>query len=192
MNLRRSNFKLASLGKTSGFTLPEMMISVAAGMLILASVMTVFIFINRALDATGNYEELDRQSRRALDLMSQDIRQCGHMTSFSTNSLSFTNLDGSLLQYTWDTTNFVTYTNASTNMIGCPRGGLLLKGCSYLKFSIFQRNPIAGTTMTFTPCASTNINLVKCVVMDWICKRTNYTSLTDSESVQTAKVVMRN
>ncbi len=192
MKIRPHTCKSPEGKRNAGFTLPEVMLSVGAGVLILVSVMTIFIFINRALDATGNYEELDRQSRRALDLMSQDIRQCGGMTAFSTSSLSFTNLDGSLLQYTWDSTNILTYTNASTTLQGCPRGGLLLKGCNYLHFSIFQRNPISGTTMTFVPCASSNVNLVKCVVMDWVCRRTNYTSLTDSESVQTAKVVMRN
>jgi len=137
-----------------------------------------------------DYEELDRQSRNALDLMCQDIRQCGGLTNFTTTSLSFTNQDGSQLRYAWDGSSYLTYTNASTNLAGCPRGGTLLKGCGFLKFSIFQRNPISATTMTFTP--ATNAVLTKVVVMDWICRRTNYLTLTDSESVQTAKVVMRN
>jgi len=170
----------------------EMMIAVGLGTLILASVSTVYVHLHRTMDATINYEELDRQSRVALDLMSTDIRQCGGLTNFATNALSFTNEDGSLLRYTWDGSNYLTYTNASTTLAGCPRGGTLLKGCGFLKFSIFQRNPVAGTTMTFTPCASTNAGLTKVVVMDWVCRRTNYVSLTDSESVQTAKVVMRN
>lgn len=174
----------------AAFTLPETMMAAGLGTLILASVMTVFIFINRSLDATGNYEELDRQSRNALDYMSQDIRQCGGLTNYTTNTLYFTNQDGSLLKYAWDGSNYLTYTNASTTLAGCPRGGTLLKGCQYLKFSVFQRNPVPNTTMTFTN--ATTASLVKVVVMDWICRRTNYISLTDSESVQTAKVVMRN
>jgi hypothetical protein len=46
--------------------------------------------------------------------------------------------------------------------------------------------------MIFWPAPVTNLSLAKVVVMDWVCRRTNYTTLTDSESVQTAKVVMRN
>jgi hypothetical protein len=34
--------------------------------------------------------------------------------------------------------------------------------------------------------------LAKVIVMDWICKKTNYLTLTDSESIQTAKVILRN
>ncbi len=189
---RPSKPDLSKGARLAGWTLPEMMISVAIGTLILASVLSVYIFTSRTLDATINYEELDRQSRNSLDLMSADIRQCGALTSYATNSLSFTNLDGSLLRYTWDNSNYLTYTNASSTLAGCPRGGTLLKGCSYLAFTIFQRNPVSGTTMTFTPCSTTNVALAKVIVMDWVCHRTNYITLNDTESVQTAKVVMRN
>lgn len=182
----------ASNSTASGWTLPEMLISVGVGVLMLGSVASVYIFMNRSLDATANYEELDRQSRQALDIMTTDIRQCGGLTNYTTNTLWFTNQDGSMLKYSWDTTNLLTYTNCSTTMIGCPRGGTLLKGCGALKFSVFQRNPSNGTTMTFWPLTTNNPALVKVIVMDWICRRTNYISLTDSESVQTAKVVMRN
>jgi len=166
------------------------MIAAGISTFVLASLGSTYVFISRTMDATANYEELDRQSRNAIDLITTDIRQCGGLTNYSTNSLSFTNLDGSSLQFSWDGTNFVTYTNASTNLAGCPRGGTLLKGCTYLNFSIFQRKPVSGTTMTFT--STTNAALAKVVVMDWTCRRTNYLSLKDTESVQTAKVVMRN
>lgn len=178
--------------RMAGWTLPELMVAVSVGTLVLAAVSSTFVFMRRTLDATINYEELDRQSRFSLDQMSSDIRQCGGMTAYSTNSISFTNVDGSLLRFTWDTTNFLSYTNASTNLQGCPRGGILLKGCNSLIFTIFQRNPVPGTTMTFTPCASTNLPLVKVVVMDWTCQRTNFLTLKNTESVQTAKVVLRN
>ena len=114
------------------------------------------------------------------------------MTSYSTNALTFTNQDGSLLTYTWDKSNVLTYSNASVTLAGCPRGGVLLTNCTYLAFTIFQRNPSNGTTMTFWPATSNNPALAKVVVMDWYCQRTNYGTLMDAESIQTAKVVMRN
>src|SRR5260370_19421188 len=73
-----------------GWTLMEMMISVGVGTLLLASVGAVYVFMGRTLDATINYEELDRQSRNALDTMSIDIRQCVGVTGYATNSPSFT------------------------------------------------------------------------------------------------------
>jgi Tfp pilus assembly protein PilW len=190
MNTNQTFNQRLSARRSAGWTLIEMMIAVGISTFVMAGLLSSYMFISRTMDATANYEELDRQSRNAIDLITSDIRQCGGLTSFSTNSLSFTNLDGSSLQFSWDGTNYVSYTNASTNLAGCPRSGILLKGCSYLNFSIFQRNPVAGTTMTFT--AATNAALAKVVVMDWTCRRTNYLSLKDTESVQTAKVVMRN
>ena len=189
MKLRTLN---SNRKRRQGWTLLETLFAFGAALLVITPAVVVYFFMNRTLEATANYEELDRQSRYALDVMTSDIRECGGLTSFSTNALSFTNQDGSLLQFTWDGTNYLTYTNASTSLPGCPRGGTLLKGCNYLAFNIFQRNPNANTTMTFVPAPSTNPALTKVIVMDWVCKRTNYLTLTDSESVQTAKVVMRN
>jgi YD repeat-containing protein len=178
--------------RRQGWTLLETLFAFGAALLVITPTMVAYFFMNRTLDATANYEELDRQSRSALDIITSDIREAGGLTNYSTNSLSFTNQDGSLLQFTWDGANYLTYTNASTTLSGCPRGGRLLKNCTYLAFDIYQRNPTSNTTMTFTPAPSTNPALAKVVVMNWVCKRTNYMSLTDSESVQTAKVVMRN
>ncbi len=189
MNLSSSNPKAVVGQKRAGWTLVEMMVSVGIGMLVLGGVCTVYVFMLRNLDATANYEELDRQSRNAVDMMSRDIRQAAAMTSYSTNSVSFVNQDGTLLQYTWDTTNKLTYTNAST-AFGGPFGGMLLTNCSYLDFHIFQRNPSNGTTMDFWP--TTTPSQAKVVLINWICSRTNYTTLKNSESVQTAKVVLRN
>jgi len=189
VNLNRFPQAPAVRRQRAGWTLAELMISVVAGLMMLISVSSVYIFMLRSLDATANYEELDRQSRNAVDNMSTAIRQAGALTNYSTNTLSFTNLDGSLLQYTWDNTNLMTYTNASTAN-GGPFGGTLLKDCHYLDFRIFQRNPSNSTTMDFWP--TTNAALAKVILINWVCARTNYTTLQNSESVQTAKVVLRN
>jgi Tfp pilus assembly protein PilW len=175
---------LASVTKRAGWTLIELMLAIGVGTLVLGSVGSVMVFMNRTLDATANYAELDRQSRAALDTMVRDIRQAGGLTNFTSTTLWFTNQDGNTLEYNWDTNSSQLYciTNNYSHV--------LLKGCSFLRFTTFQRNPSNGTTMTFWPAS--NAATTKVIVIDWICKRTNYTSLTDSESVQTAKVVLRN
>ncbi|MDB6111531.1 MAG: hypothetical protein JWR69_3281 [Pedosphaera sp.] len=172
----------------------EMMIVLTLSAIMLASVGKVYIFMTRSLDATANYEELDRQSRNALDKMTRDIRGCRALTDFDGSHLWFTNLDNTLLCYVWDTNaNTLSYTNLSTNS---PGSGVLLKGCVYWKTSQFTHDPATNTTMTFLALPTTNsltqAALTKVIVIDWICKKTNYTTLTDSESVQTAKIVLRN
>jgi len=114
----------------------------------------------------------------------------GGLTNYTTTSLCFTNKDGTLLRYDWNTNtqNLV----CSNYAAGETLSNLLLKGCASLQFTVFQRNPLSNSTMLFTPITNNNPPLVKVIVMDWICRRTNYLTLTDSESVQTAKVVLRN
>jgi len=179
------------LAKTrrGGWTLPEMMISVGVGTLILASVLTVMIFMVRTLDATGNYSDLDRQSRNALDRMTREIRNSGDLTNYTATTMSFLNQNGTSLNFTYNTnTQILSFTN--TDSTAMDTGGTLLKGCTFLQFNFFQRNPASGTTMTFTNTSTAN--QVKVIVINWICRRTNYLTLTDSESIQTAKVVLRN
>ena len=171
--------------RLAAFTLIEISIGLGLGLLILATMSTTFVLLNRGMNALANYEQLDRQSRAALDTMSRDIRQTACMTNFTATSLTFTNQDGSLLAYNWDGSNYVTYTNGSTYAI-------LLSNCISCKFDIYLHTPSNGTTMTFWPAYSNNCPLAKVVVVNWICRRTNYASLMDSESVQTAKIVLRN
>jgi Tfp pilus assembly protein PilW len=163
------------------------MFACVIGTLILGAVLTTYIYMNRTLGAMANYEELDRQSRHALDVMTRAIRQSGTLTNWTSTSLAFTNLDGTLLSIAWDpATGNLTYINqyppAETNV--------LLKDCTSLTFSAYQRTPISNTVMQFNPTlATTN---TKVIVMDWVCARTNYMSSKNTESVQTAKVVLRN
>src|SRR5437879_4189306 len=80
--------------RRGGWTLIEMMIACGLGTLILAAVMSTYIYMNRTLSATANYEELDRESRYALDVMTRAIRQSAVLTNWTSTSLAFTNRDG--------------------------------------------------------------------------------------------------
>lgn len=175
--------------KRSAWTLMEMMISVLIGTMILAALLSTYFFANRTLDATANYAELDRQSRNALDKITTILREVGAVSNQTTNTIWLTSSTNSgpaypsMLNWSKDRATLEYSVNNSVTNV-------LLKGCTFLKFSYFQRNPSNSTTMLFWP--STNASFTKVVVMDWICKKTNYSTLTDSESVQTAKVVLRN
>jgi Tfp pilus assembly protein PilW len=173
--------------RSQAWTMVELMVTVVIGTVVLAAVGVTCAFANRTLDAIGNYADLDRQSSNALNLMARDIRQTGGLTNFSSSALWFTNMaDGKLLQYWWNADRqTLNYTNGSTG-----DAGVLLKGCVAMNFSLFQRTPVSGTTMTFN--TTTNASLAKVVVLEWVCRRTNFLSLANSESVQTAKIVLRN
>src|SRR5437660_12607983 len=97
--------KITSTGKrrrSAGMTLFEIMFALGIGGLVMAGVCSLYFYSYRSFAAQLNYVDLDQYSQRALDKMSQQIRQVQAMTDFTTNKLVFTDLMGQTL---WSTTS---------------------------------------------------------------------------------------
>jgi len=172
----------------TGFTILEMLIGLGVASLVLGAVAVVAIYSARSFVALGNYADLDRASRNALDVLTRDIRQARGLTAFKTNKLTLTASDLSTLVFEYDpSAATLTRTSASDSTV-------LLKECDYLKFAIYQRKPMAG--FQFYP--ATNLSGVsdpsigKLVDVSWRCSRKILALKVNTESVQTAKIVIRN
>ena len=72
-----------------GFKLIEFMIAVSIGSLVLAMVMSLYIFGLRSFGAIGNYTLMDSNSRQALDLMLREIRESSLVVGFQTKAAPF-------------------------------------------------------------------------------------------------------
>ncbi len=169
-------------------TLVEMLVSVAIGSVVFMVVAMLSMFAARSFAALGNYADLDRASRNALDTLSHEIRQTRGLTSYSPIALTFTDFDSNGLSYVYDP-NARTLTRQKTNATT-----VLLKQCDYLNFDISQRNP--SNNFSFYP--ATNLlgkldpTLCKLVDVSWKCSRKILGAKINTESVQTAKIVIRN
>jgi hypothetical protein len=171
-------------------------IAVGVGSLVLAVVATLNIYGLRSFAAIGNYADLDNRSRNALDLMSREIRKASAVTSFTNTgnlrSLTITNAtDGTQVSYTWDASNGY----LTSKRPGQPET-TLLTGCDRWDFKLYQRTPHQNTTNIFYP--ATNAagvyvpSLCKLITMTWKCSRPVLGQKINTESVQTAQVVLRN
>lgn len=159
------------------------MISLGVGSLVLALILTFWSFAARSLAGIVNYIDLDQRSRHALDVLSREIRQTAGLRAATANSLTFSNLDGSLMQIRWD---------PQQQIVTLERNGqqeVLLTGCDYFRFNISQRNPSNGI-FGFYP--TSDIRQAKLVDMSWRCYRSLLGQLLQTESVQTARIVIRN
>jgi hypothetical protein len=163
-------------------TLIEMVVASGIGTLVLSAVAFLSMFSARSFAAMGNYGDLDRKSRNALDIMSKEVRQSRSLTSFSATKLVFVDNATNTLTYTYDAT-----AHTLTRQKGTEKT-VLLTGCDYLNFDISQRNP--SNAFTFYP--TTNASMAKLIDVSWKCSRTILGSKVNTESVQTAKVVIRN
>jgi Tfp pilus assembly protein PilW len=182
MNSGFSAGRVESRSAISAFTLPEMTMSVGLAAVVGATLLAVTMHTARVFAAIGNYSDLDQASRHAVDLMSRDIRQASALTSFSTNQLVFSDLTNGIFSYTWDSgagTLTRVYNGAST---------VLLTGCDSLAFHISQHSP--SNNFTFWPANSAAS--AKLIDVSWTCSRQILGQRLNTESVQTAKIAIRN
>src|ERR1041385_3096922 len=175
--------------RRAAFTLMELMVAVGIGSVVLLALSQLTFFTARNFAALYNYIELDKYSRNALDQMVYKIRQADSLTTYATNRLVFSYLTTNTLTY-----NYAADSKLLTETITTPTGAMtrktLLKGCDICTFSIFQRNTASGTYDQF-PATFTN-NAVKLVQLSWTCSRSMLGARVNTESVQSAKIVIRN
>jgi hypothetical protein len=164
-----------------GFTLAEFLIASGVGSLSFMVLGALSYHSGRSFVAMVNYADLETRSRNALDTMTREIRQANNLSSYTACNLTFQDFDGQPLTYTY---------NPDSRELARAKNGTnttLLTECDSLSFSVFQRNP----TNDFNVVSTTNAALVKLIQLNWKCSRTIFKSKINTESVQSAKIVIR-
>jgi len=166
----------------AAFSLPELTVAVAIGVMVAATVVAITLFMARDFAAMGNYADLNRTGRRAVDTMTRDIRQAKVLVSFATNQIVFNDLTNGTFSYTWDPQA------ATLTRVYNGQSMVMLTGCDSLTFHISQRTP--SNNFTFWP--ATAVTNAKLIDVSWDCSRTILGAKLNTESIQTAKVAIRN
>jgi Tfp pilus assembly protein PilW len=184
MNVTSIQNAAATHGSRRAMTLMDLMIATMIATLLFAAVGTVAVFTARSFVAMGNYDDLDRASRNALDTLSRDVRQSRSLTEHTPTRISLVANDNSTLTYNYNpsTRNFTRHNG------GAPT--VLLSQCDYLNFKIYQRNP--SNNWSWYPVASNQLSTAKLIDVSWRCSRKILGEKVNTESVQTAKIVIRN
>ena len=171
------------------FTLVELSVAIAISGIILTAVLSFTVYAAKSFAAMENYVDLEQKSQNAVDTMLRDIRQTKALTSYGTatlngrtitNRLSFLDADDQALTFRF-TNNILLRTKGGNST-------MLLTNVDYLCFQVFKRNPVATT---FEQFPTSDAGSCKLVSLNWICSRTILGSRINTESVQTAKIVLR-
>jgi hypothetical protein len=176
--------KPAGRGACAGLSLVETMIATSISMMTLCAVGFALMYSARSFVAIGNYNDLDQSSRNALDFITRDIRESLNVKSFTTNRLELTASDNSSLVIEY---------NPVSGELTRRKGGnttVLLEECDFLRFNVYQRTP--SNAFTFHSVQSNRVDLAKLVDVSWHCSRKILGAKLNTESVQTAKIVIRN
>jgi hypothetical protein len=171
-------------------TLVELLVATGIGGIIFSAVVLLMFYSARSFAALSNYVDLDSKSRNALDSMSSEIRQVDALTSYTTNQIVFRGTDSSTgaaytLTYRYDP---VAKTLSKT--LG-GRTTVLLQECTFMQFAIFQRNPVGGSYNQYPVDDPSRPDLCKLVQLTWVCSRSILQKSANTESVQSAKFVIR-
>lgn len=169
-------------GSRSGATLAEFLIGLGMSGLVLAVTAAFGIFSGKSLMSIWNYVDLDQRSQIAVDTLTKEVRQTTGVMEFATNRLMFSESDGVPLVYEYF---------PGRRTLERSKGGqtsVLLTECDSLTFNIFQRNPSNAVYDYFPTATVTNCKMIN---VSWVCTRKVLGTALNSESVQTAKVVIR-
>lgn len=119
-----------------------------------------------------------------MDKLSQRIRRAQLLKSYNTNGtdLTLTDFDGNDLRLTYNaTTKTLTQTKQGTSEI-------ILTGIDSFSFSIFQRNPVNGAYDQYPAADAASCKLIQ---VQWSCSRSLFGVSSYTESLRTAKIVIR-
>jgi hypothetical protein len=184
-------FRISKTPRTAAFTLVEASVAVGLGTLILAVAASLSVYSTRTFSAMSNYVDLDMHSRNALDIISREVRQATAVIDRQTNAgvsyITLTNTD-TMTSFTiaWVPDSAI----VSVQKTGQPRQ-IVLTGCDNWNVSLYNRAPnLSPNNLSFN--AAADLASCKLINMSWRCSRTILGSKINTESVQTAQIVLRN
>ena len=182
----KTTFMIRTRSSRKAFTLLELLVAIGVGSILLVAVMSLAFFSARSFAALTNYVDLDNHSRNALDVMTREIRQADALVGYSSTRLDFRHTPASGVPYT---VSYVYSPEARTlSRLEGGQSRILLRECDFLRFNTYQRNHIVGTWDQFP---ASDLDTCKLVQLAWICSRTIIGARVNTESVQSAKVVIR-
>jgi hypothetical protein len=164
-----------------------MLVAVGLGSLLMVAVLSLAYFRTRSFSALTNYVDLDNYSRNALDQITKEIRQANALLGASEHKLVFEFTDP-FSGAAYNVTYLYSPTGRTLTRIQGTQRKELLRECDYLRFAIYQRNTLPGTWDQYPTAVATTCKLVQ---LSWICSRTILGARVNTESVQSAKVVIR-
>ena len=175
--------KLFQFRRAQGFALSEVLVAFGVISLTMLVIAAISMFSTRSFYALFNYVDLDDMNKRAIDQITRDVRQANRVKLATTTKLVLEDFDGEDLVYEYQ---------AAARVVTRSKNGVVrtnLTECDRLNFSLGQRNTVSNSFEVF-PVATTP-DTIKVVNVSWLCSRTLFGRKENTESVQTARIVIR-
>ncbi|RKX34801.1 MAG: hypothetical protein DRP71_05970 [Verrucomicrobia bacterium] len=166
--------------RKAGFTLTEVLIALVISTMLMAAVMSSYIFIAKSCVSLNDYSELDSETREAIETFSREVRAASDISGFSSSDMTLT-LPGPGGDYT------VSYTYVPADGIfyrayGTSNQKVLLKGVESFSLKRFNllHNPAVNDLET------------KQIQLDAKTVRSGGVKFRATNNVLSARYIMRN
>jgi Tfp pilus assembly protein PilW len=169
--------------RSQGWLLTETMVGLSIGLTFLTALVVIFVTCSMSFAGIGNYVNLDRRSRNALDHMTGNIRNAKVLTSFSPTALVFKYDDAGTTNLAYRYDAFLQELTEEWTVAGSTTSTTLLTDCNAFAFSLYDRFQVATTDLS--PGHG------KVIGLSWQCFGT-VLSRTNTEQMQQARIVIRN
>ncbi len=162
----------------------ETMMALGVAGVLLGVLASLTMYSGKNFLAILNYSDLNSKNRIAMDTMTRDVRECSRVRSYTSSRLEIEDSDGVTIVYD--------YSPGAETLIRTQNGvsRTLATGCDRLIFSLGTRVPKSGAE-SFTVETTGDVNMAKVVYVTWNCSRTIMGTKVNTESVQTARIVIR-
>ena len=170
-------------GRTYGFALTELLLSMGIGGVVLAGLMAFSYFGATSMASLVDISEMSGQTQSFLDEFSTDVRAATNVVYLDQSWLMLNEADGDLLFYIYAPESETVY-RIKNNFLDTP-----LQDCKTFKFSTFQRTPTNGSYEQF-PVATEGT--AKVIQLHWKMSRSILDRRKSKQTVYSAKFVIRN
>jgi hypothetical protein len=172
------------LNRRAGFSLIEILFFVILATIVVVAGVNLATNFMRTVAFLTNSVDLDTKSRLAADRMSREIRQCDAVQASTTNSI--------VLRLGTNLTTFVHRPDLPDKPIlrlhTEDAQQTVLTDVDYLRFDLFQHQPVTGPYDVYPAAVPANCKLVQ---MNWVCTRYLLGFKANTTTMQSAKVVIR-
>ena len=172
--------------KSGGFTLVEVMVSASLAGLILAAVMSTFLFLGRSGANIQNYSDMESQARTGLEIFAEDVRQASAIT-WVTNVQVRLIVNGNNVVYLYDSVA------RSFARVDLSSNRTLVSGISpgtftFRSFNVAGAELPLGTAAQLTAASSST----KQLQISLEASRTKQTVVAATNTVLSARFILRN
>lgn len=163
----------------------ELLVAVTISTVVALGIVSFYLFSINSFASTSNYTDLNARSRYASDIISRDIRN-SNCVGYETTNVLMLNLqnDPNPVTYAYDATAGTLQRGQNTST------RTLLRGIISLSWNLYQL-PTNGAGYGSFPPAGLAVD-AKFISFQWTCSRPLSGGQSNSASLQTAMVELRN